>query len=74
MPRIIERAEAGDLMTMNDLDGRIDALIESMTLEEKVALAAGSGLWYSTGIERLGIPAFKLSDGPNGVRETVVAA
>lgn len=68
MPRIIERAEAGDPMTMNDLDGRIDALIEAMTLEEKVALAAGSGLWYSTGIERLGIPAFKLSDGPNGVR------
>jgi len=47
---------------------RIEALVGQLTLEEKVAMAAGSGLWFSTGVPRLGIPAYKVSDGPNGVR------
>ncbi len=46
----------------------MDSLIESMTLEEKVAMCAGATLWTSTPVPRLGIPAFKMSDGPNGVR------
>lgn len=45
-----------------------EELIGAMTVEEKVAMAAGSGLWYSTPVPRLGIPSFKMSDGPNGVR------
>jgi beta-glucosidase len=47
---------------------RIDSLLSEMTLEEKVSMAAGSGLWFSTGVPRVGIPAYKVSDGPNGVR------
>ncbi len=47
---------------------RIDELLAQMTLEEKVSMAAGSALWLSTGIERLGIPPFKMTDGPNGAR------
>ncbi|MBN1936226.1 MAG: glycoside hydrolase family 3 C-terminal domain-containing protein [Anaerolineae bacterium] len=39
-----------------------------MTLEEKVSLAAGADMWHSTGVERLGIPPFKMTDGPNGAR------
>jgi beta-glucosidase len=39
-----------------------------MTLEEKVAMMAGSDGWHGTGIERLGVPPLKVSDGPNGVR------
>lgn len=46
----------------------MDSLISRMTLEEKVAMCAGSTLWTSTPVPRLGIPAFKMSDGPNGVR------
>lgn len=54
---------------MGDVDeGRIEALLAELTLEEKASLAAGSGLWYSTPVERIGLPAFKMSDGPNGVR------
>lgn len=49
-------------------EARIENLLAACTLKEKVAMAAGSGLWYSTPVERLGIPAFKMSDGPNGVR------
>jgi beta-glucosidase len=49
-------------------EARIDEALAACSLEEKVAMAAGSGLWYSTPVERTGIPSFKMSDGPNGVR------
>jgi beta-glucosidase len=39
-----------------------------MTLEEKVSLLAGASLWYTAQVERLGIPAIKVTDGPNGAR------
>lgn len=47
---------------------RIDALLGEMTLEEKVAMTAGRDMWHSTAVPRLGIPSFKVSDGPVGVR------
>ncbi len=47
---------------------RIEALLGALTLEEKVSLCAGSGPWHTTAVPRLGIPALKVSDGPNGVR------
>ncbi len=47
---------------------KINELLSQMTLEEKVSMAAGSALWLSTGVERLGIPPFKMTDGPNGAR------
>uniref|UniRef100_A0A540VKI8 Glycosyl hydrolase n=2 Tax=Litorilinea aerophila TaxID=1204385 RepID=A0A540VKI8_9CHLR len=39
-----------------------------MTLEEKAALCTGASAWTTTAVERLGIPAMLLSDGPHGVR------
>ena len=50
------------------MDNKIEDLLAQMTLEEKVAMTAGSDMWHSTGVERLGIPPFKVSDGPNGAR------
>jgi len=47
---------------------RIDELLAQMTLEEKISMLAGTELWYSTAVSRLGIPAFRMADGPNGVR------
>ena len=47
---------------------QIDALLEAMTLEEQVSLLAGAGFWTTVPVERLGIPAIKVSDGPNGAR------
>lgn len=46
----------------------IEALLAELTLEEKVALCAGKSVWISTAIPRLGIPALKLTDGPNAAR------
>lgn len=44
------------------------ALAAQLTTEEKVALLSGSDVWRTAAVERLGIPAVKVSDGPNGVR------
>ena len=47
---------------------RIEELIDRMTLEEKVSLLAGTDFSHTAGIERLGIPAIKVTDGPHGDR------
>jgi beta-glucosidase len=49
-------------------EARIDALLDEMTVEEQVALLAGADFWTTVPIARLGIPALKVSDGPNGAR------
>ena len=47
---------------------RIDDLLAQMTLEEKISMLAGADLWHSVAVPRLGIPQFKVTDGPNGAR------
>jgi beta-glucosidase len=46
----------------------VRSLLEQLTLEEKVALLAGASIWYTVPVERLGIGALKVTDGPNGAR------
>lgn len=41
---------------------------DALTLEEKCRLLGGASTWRTHPIERAGIPAVKMSDGPNGVR------
>ena len=55
-------------VSTTDINSRIDALLRQMTLREKVALLAGCNNWQTSPIERLGIPAIGLADGPHGVR------
>ncbi len=47
---------------------RIDELLSQMTLDEKISMLAGADLWHSVAVPRLGIPQFKVTDGPNGAR------
>jgi beta-glucosidase len=50
------------------VDARVSDLLGRMTLEEKASMLEGSGWMESNPIERLGIPAIKMADGPMGVR------
>ncbi len=52
------------------MEERIEKLISQMTLAEKASILAGQDMWHTVPVERLGIPAIKVSDGPNGVRGT----
>ena len=49
-----------------DDEKKINDLISKLTLEEKIAMLSGSSMMASTGVARLGIPAFRMSDGPVG--------
>ncbi|KAF1303134.1 glycoside hydrolase family 3 protein [Enterococcus sp. JM9B] len=42
--------------------------IERMTLDEKIGMVHGDGLFKTKGIDHLAIPSLKMSDGPMGVR------
>ena len=51
-------------------DAELDALIDDLTLEEQVALLAGTDNWHTAEIPRHGIPAMRVTDGPAGARGT----
>ena len=48
---------------------KLKELIGKMTLEEKAAFCSGADFWHTEGLERLGIPASMVSDGPHGLRK-----
>lgn len=43
-------------------------LLAELTLEEKASLCLGSDFWHTAPVERLGIPAVRVADGPHGLR------
>ena len=50
------------------MDPTYEQRCDELTLEEKVSLVSGTDMWHTAAVERLGIPALWMSDGPNGVR------
>lgn len=46
----------------------IEGLVSQLTLEEKINMIHGTGLFHNGGVKRLGIPELVMSDGPMGVR------
>ncbi|MDE7113400.1 MAG: glycosyl hydrolase, partial [Acetatifactor sp.] len=49
-------------------ESQIQELLSRLTLEEKVGMIHGKGLFCNKAVERLGIPQLVTSDGPMGVR------
>lgn len=48
---------------------KLRELIAQMTLEEKAGMCSGQDFWHTKAVERLGIPAYMVSDGPHGLRK-----
>ena len=47
----------------------VKQIISQMTLEEKAAMCSGADFWHTEKVDRLGIPASMVSDGPHGLRK-----
>jgi len=52
----------------DSIERRVDSILSQMTIEEKIDLLGGVDDFYVRGIPRLGVPRFKMADGPLGVR------
>ena len=44
-------------------------ILKQMTLEEKAAFCSGHDFWHTKSIDRLGVPAVMMCDGPHGLRK-----
>ena len=47
----------------------VKKIVSQMTLEEKASLLSGGDFWHTKAVERLGVPAVMVSDGPHGLRK-----
>jgi len=56
---------------MTTVSHRLAELVATLTLQEKVALVSGADFWTTTPIDRIGLQAIVLSDGPSGVRGAI---
>ncbi|MDD4000028.1 MAG: glycoside hydrolase family 3 C-terminal domain-containing protein [Bacilli bacterium] len=52
-----------------DYEKKVEELLKQLTLDEKIGMIHGAGLFQTKGVERLGIKPLKMADGPRGVRE-----
>ena len=50
-----------------DLEKRVEDLLGRLTLKEKFKLSTGTRVFYTRPIKRLGVPNFKMTDGPHGI-------
>jgi beta-glucosidase len=52
----------------------VPALLAELTLEEKASLCSGADFWNTKAVERAGVPAVMLTDGPHGLRKQATSA
>ena len=54
-------------VSAQDVETRVDDLLQQLTLDEKFSLLAGATSWSTAAIERLGIKPYFMTDGPHGI-------
>jgi beta-glucosidase len=60
------------MTTVATLD--VPTLLAELTLEEKASLCSGADFWHTKAVERAGVPAVMVTDGPHGLRKQATAA
>lgn len=55
-------------MKEKQIETWIEDLVKQMTLDEKITMIHGEGLFRTGAVERLGIPSLVMTDGPIGIR------
>jgi beta-glucosidase len=69
---VVGVAQAQKPLVKKDVqEQKIQSLIKKMTIQEKVGLLHANSKFYVSGVKRLGIPEWALSDGPHGVRAEI---
>ena len=56
-------------MQVNPINNKINSIISQLTLEEKISLHTGGERMSTAGVQRLGLKAKRMADGPHGVRK-----
>lgn len=56
------------ITSQDSIREKVNAVMETLTLEEKASLCSGLGLWQTKPIQEKGIPEIWMADGSNGVR------
>ncbi len=64
-PALDNKIELFTTEVRNDLMPDVEDVLRQMTLQEKVSMLSGADMWHTMPVERLGIPAVKVTDGPN---------
>jgi beta-glucosidase len=47
----------------------VERILAQLTLEEKASLTSGSDFWHTQPVDRAGVPAIMVTDGPHGLRK-----
>ena len=55
----------------SSLKEKIEKIIASMSLKDKIALCSGKDFWHTKDFEKYGIPSIMMADGPHGLRKQI---